>query len=122
MADEVSPNNMRKTTKAAIGFSMAMLAIGPLKDLKEFILGDQQVTNARIEQTMKESFAALDQKLTKHMDDDQIVHRRIRDLDRDDLAALEVRCEKRSDKVEQRVSNLELLAFKAIAKKGILSN
>lgn len=111
MADEVpKPNGMRKTTKAAITFGSILLSIGPLKEAKQFIMGDQIVTNQRLETTMKESFASLEKKLDKHIDDDSVVHRRLRDLSREDDVALEARCEKHTDKVEARVDTIaELL-------------
>lgn len=103
---------MKTSTKAFIGFAAIFAAIPQLRDLKDFIIGDQKVTNERLEKTMNEGFARLDQKITKHVDDDLVVHRRIRDLDRNDLDSVEARCEKRGDKIDERVSNLEVYAFK----------
>lgn len=103
---------MKVSTKALIGVAAALAAIPQLRDLKDFILGDQKVTNERLEKTMNESFARLEQKITKHVDDDIVVHRRLRDLDREDIQLAEARCEKRSDKVDERISNLEVYAFK----------
>lgn len=103
---------MKTSTKAVIGVTAIFAAIPQLRDLKDFLTGDQKVTNERLEKTMNEGFARLDQKITKHVDDDLVVHRRIRDLDREDVQSAESRCEKRSDKIDDRVSNLEVYAFK----------
>lgn len=113
MADEI-PKIPPKRAAIAMTAAMALLAIRPLMDMKEFIVGEQVVTNARIEATMKESFARLENKIDKHVEDEVTTHRRMHDLWDSQIAAAEGRCEKRSDKTEDRIQNLEVYAYKAV--------
>lgn len=114
MADDSAtpPNTTRKTTKVAMATAFSLLAIRPLMDLKDFILGEQMVTNARIETTMKESFTRLELKMDKHVEDETSTHRRMHDLWDTQIAATEARCEKREDKADERILNLESFAMK----------
>lgn len=106
--DESKPDNkMRFSTKAGLTLGAAFIGIPQLMQVKDFFMGEQRVTNERIETTMKESFARLENKLDKHIDDETVKHMRIRDLGREELGQAEARCEKNSDKIEARVSNLE---------------
>lgn len=114
MADEPKPGAViPKRATVIMTAAMALLSVRPLMDLKEFVVGEQVVTNARIETTMKESFARLENKIEKHLEDEVSTHRRMHDLWDSQIAASEGRCEKHSDKVEDRIQNLETYAFKA---------
>lgn len=110
--DEIpKPNGMRKTTAAAFGTLALIAAVPQLKMLKEFFMGEQIVTNERIERTMNDSFKRLESKLDRHLEDDVVTHRRMHDLWTAEVHDSMLVCEKQSDKVEGRVSNLERYAF-----------
>lgn len=115
MSDDNSGNQMRKSTKAALGVSFALLAIDPLMKLKNFVMDEQVVTNARIERTLTEGFQRLEKKFDDHIVAEVDTHRRIRGLGREELAAAENRCEKSADKLEIRVLNIETALFKNVA-------
>jgi len=112
------------------GLVVALMSVGQLKELKEFFIGDQAETIARIEMQQKESFQNLEmkqldaiakadrgfdklEKLIRDADQENIVRfRRMRDQSREELNQSEARLEKRSDRIESRVTNLEVFSFK----------
>jgi hypothetical protein len=94
------------------GLLAAIVSIGQLRELKEFFVGDTDATIARIETQQKEGFARLE-KIIKDSNEDFVDRlRRSRDIAIAENTAVEMRCDKRSDRIETRISNLEIFTYR----------
>lgn len=102
---------LNKTT-AGIALVAALAAIPQLRVMKDFLMGDQKVTNERLETTMKESFLRLEAKIDRLQDEATSTHRRMRDIWHDEVVTAESRCEKLADRIDGRVSNIEGYIFR----------